>query len=194
MRPPARTHYAPLSPLNRLRARPRALTSSDHRVPSTATTFRGRPAARPTRDRARSGVRAREEARPRRAQARDAPREDPLSLPAPRPRSLDALHLPVDLAEDPGRLRALMEPRPRMGLPPTEFRSPGEGVAWLGGLVLALSSFMSSYTFDADVGFTVSITGWHTGALGKLVFFVGLAVLAFLALRASGVELPPSVA
>ena len=80
-----------------------------------------------------------------------------------------------------------------MTLPATEFRSPGEGLAWLGGLVLALSSFMSWYTFDADVGFTVSITGWHTGLLGKLVFFLGLAVLAFLALRASGVELPPSV-
>jgi len=71
-----------------------------------------------------------------------------------------------------------------MALPAAEFRSPGEGLAWLGGLVLALSSFMSWYTFDADVGFTVSITGWHTGLLGKLVFFVGLAVLAFLALRA----------
>jgi len=80
-----------------------------------------------------------------------------------------------------------------MGLPQAELRSPGEGLAWLGGLVLALSTFMSWYTFDADVGFTVSITGWHTGVLGKLVFFVGLAALAFLALRASGVELPPSV-
>ena len=80
-----------------------------------------------------------------------------------------------------------------MTLPTAEFRSPGEALAWLGGLVLALSTFMSWYTFDADVGFTVSITGWHTGLLGKLVFFVGLAVLAFLGLRASGVELPPSV-
>ena len=80
-----------------------------------------------------------------------------------------------------------------MTLPTAEFRRPGEGLAWLGGLVLALSTFMSWYTFDADVGFTVSITGWHTGLLGKLVFFVGLAVLAFLGLRASGVELPPSV-
>ena len=80
-----------------------------------------------------------------------------------------------------------------MTLPAAELRSPGEGLAWLGGLVLALSAFMSWYTFDADVGFTVSITGWHTGLLGKLVFFVGLAVLAFLGLRASGVELPPSV-
>jgi hypothetical protein len=86
-----------------------------------------------------------------------------------------------------------MDPRQRMTLPTAEFRSPGEGLAWLGGLVLALSTFMSWYTFDADVGFTVSITGWHTGLLGKLVFFVGLAVLAFLGLRASGVELPPSV-
>lgn len=80
-----------------------------------------------------------------------------------------------------------------MSLPAAEFRSPGEGLAWLGGLVLALSSFMSWYTFDADVGFTVSITGWHTGLLGKLIFFIGLAVLGFLALRASGVELPPGV-
>jgi hypothetical protein len=87
-----------------------------------------------------------------------------------------------------------MEPRrQRMGLPPADLRSPGEGLAWLGGLVLALSSFMSWYSFDADLGFTASITGWHTGVLGKLVFFVGVAVLGFLALRASGVELPPSV-
>jgi hypothetical protein len=80
-----------------------------------------------------------------------------------------------------------------MTLPTAEFRSPGEGLAWLGGLVLALSTFMSWYTFDADVGFTVSITGWHTGLLGKLVFFVGLAVIALLVLRATGFELPPSI-
>ncbi|HEX3255707.1 MAG TPA: hypothetical protein VHQ96_07935 [Gaiellaceae bacterium] len=87
-----------------------------------------------------------------------------------------------------------MEPRPqRMGFSPGDFRSPGEGLAWLGGLVLALSTFMSWYSFDAEVSFTVSITGWHTGTLGKLVFFIGLAVLGFLALRASGVELPPGV-
>jgi hypothetical protein len=86
-----------------------------------------------------------------------------------------------------------MDPRQRMGFSPADFRSPGEGLAWLGGLVLALSSFMSWYSFDAELGFTASITGWHTGLLGKLVFFVGLAVLGFLALRASGVELPTSV-
>jgi hypothetical protein len=84
------------------------------------------------------------------------------------------------------------QPRPRPGFSPGTLRSPGEGLAWLGGLVLALSSFTSWYTVTSE-GFTASITAWHTGALGKLVFFVGLAVLALLILRATGFELPPSV-
>jgi hypothetical protein len=86
----------------------------------------------------------------------------------------------------------MIEPRPRPGLSPGTLRSPGEGLAWVGGLVLALSSFMSWYTVPND-GFTASVTGWHTGVLGKLVFFVGLAVLALLILRATGFELPPSL-
>jgi hypothetical protein len=81
--------------------------------------------------------------------------------------------------------------RPTSG-PSPGVRSPGEGLAWLGGLVLALSSFMSWYTVPNE-GFTASVTGWHTGALGKLVFFLGLAVLALLILRVTGLELPPSV-
>ena len=35
--------------------------------------------------------------------------------------------------------------------------------------------------------------GWHTGVLGKLVFFIGLAVVAIVALRAAGFDLPPSL-
>jgi hypothetical protein len=85
-----------------------------------------------------------------------------------------------------------MEPRSRPGLAPGTLRSPGEGLAWLGGLVLALSSFMSWYTVS-DEAFTVSVTGWHTGALGKLVFFVGLAVLGLLILRATGFALPSGI-
>jgi hypothetical protein len=69
---------------------------------------------------------------------------------------------------------------------------PGELLAWIGGLVLALSSFMSWYTVSNE-GFTVSVTGWHTGTLGKLVFFIGLAALGVLVLRATGFELPPNV-
>jgi hypothetical protein len=86
----------------------------------------------------------------------------------------------------------VVEPRPKPGFSPGTFRSPGEGLAWLGGLVLALSSFMSWYTVSTE-DITVSVTGWHTGVLGKLVFFVGLAVLALLVLRATGFELPPSI-
>jgi hypothetical protein len=82
-----------------------------------------------------------------------------------------------------------MEP-PRPIFSPGTVRSPGEALAWLGGLVLALSSFMSWYTVSNEA-FTASVTGWHTGLLGKLVFFVGLAVLGLLILRATGVELPP---
>ena len=86
----------------------------------------------------------------------------------------------------------MVEPRPKPGFSPGTFRSPGEGLAWLGGLVLALSSFMSWYTVSTE-DITVSVTGWHTGVLGKLVFFVGLAVLVLVILRATGFELPPSI-
>lgn len=70
--------------------------------------------------------------------------------------------------------------------------SPGEALAWISGLVLALSSFMGWYSIENPVA-TVSVTGWNTGTLGKLVFFLGLVVLAFLFLHATGVELPPMV-
>lgn len=86
----------------------------------------------------------------------------------------------------------MIDPRPRPGFAPGTFRSPGEGLAWLGGLVLALSAFTSWYTLPSE-DITVSVTAWHTGALGKLVFFVGLAVLALLVLRVTGFELPPNV-
>lgn len=55
-----------------------------------------------------------------------------------------------------------------------------------------LGSFASWYSGPLD-GFTASVTGWHSGAVGKLVFFAGLAVLLLLALRAAGLGLPPSI-
>jgi hypothetical protein len=68
----------------------------------------------------------------------------------------------------------------------------GERITWVAGLVLALSSFMDWYA-GSGVGVTLSVIGWHTGVLGKLVFFVGLAVLAIVAAREVGFELPPAV-
>lgn len=69
----------------------------------------------------------------------------------------------------------------------------GERLAWIAGLVLAVSAFTDWYAGSQADGLTLSVTGWHTGALGKLVFFVGLATLILEALREAGVELPATV-
>ena len=68
----------------------------------------------------------------------------------------------------------------------------GGRLTWVAGLVLAESAFTGWYAGSGE-GPTVAVIGWHTGALGKLVFFIGLAVLALVALRESGFELPASV-
>jgi hypothetical protein len=78
-------------------------------------------------------------------------------------------------------------------MPAGGLRSPGELLAWVTGIILLLSSFMGWYTIAGDVRGTLSVTGWNTGAVGKLVFLVALAVLVLLSLRAFGVELPPQV-
>lgn len=68
----------------------------------------------------------------------------------------------------------------------------GERIAWVAGLVLALSSFTNWYSGEQVDGLTLSVTGWHTGALGKLVFFIGVAVLLLMALREAGMDLFPA--
>jgi len=69
----------------------------------------------------------------------------------------------------------------------------GERLAWVSGLVLAISAFTDWYAGSQADGLTLSVTGWHTGALGKLVFFAGLAALILEALREAGIELPATV-
>jgi hypothetical protein len=85
-------------------------------------------------------------------------------------------------------------------LPPRPAPRPGSGAfAWgerlasLSGLVLALSAFTDWYAGSQGDGLVLSVIGWHTGALGKLVFFIGLAVLALVALREAGIELPATI-
>jgi hypothetical protein len=68
----------------------------------------------------------------------------------------------------------------------------GERVTWIAALVLALSSFMDWYA-GSGVGVKLAVIGWHVGLLGKLVFVIGFAILAIVALRELGFELPPSV-
>jgi hypothetical protein len=68
----------------------------------------------------------------------------------------------------------------------------GERLTWVAGLMLAISAFTGWYAGSGD-GLNLSVIGWHTGTLGKLVFFVGLAVLLLVALREAGVDLPATV-
>ena len=56
----------------------------------------------------------------------------------------------------------------------------------MGWYSVSIGSFASDET-------SLSLLGWHSGVLGKLVFFIGLAVLPLLTLRATGYELPPSI-
>ena len=69
----------------------------------------------------------------------------------------------------------------------------GERATWISGVVLSLSAFTGWYAGSGAVGPTIGVIGWHTGTLGKLVFFIGLAVVALVALREAGIELPPSI-
>jgi hypothetical protein len=85
------------------------------------------------------------------------------------------------------------EPTREPGPPaPIRLWAVGERLTWLSGLVLLMSSLMGWYVGSGD-GLTISVIGWHTGTLGKLVFFVGLAVLALAALRQAGIEPPATV-
>jgi hypothetical protein len=82
------------------------------------------------------------------------------------------------------------EPRPARSF--EQIWGWGHQLTWVAGLVLTISAFTGWYVGSGE-GPTTSVIGWHTGALGKLVFFIGLAVLALVILRESGIELPATV-
>lgn len=52
-------------------------------------------------------------------------------------------------------------------------------IAGAGAVVLLLSTFFAWWKVSA-LGFSVSASGWDTGALGKLVFFVALAAIVLV--------------
>ena len=68
----------------------------------------------------------------------------------------------------------------------------GDGLGMVAGVVLAVSSFTGWYTGEGE-GVTISVLGWNTGVLGKLVLFVGLAVIVVLVLRELGIEPPAAL-
>jgi hypothetical protein len=83
-------------------------------------------------------------------------------------------------------------PGARPDLAPSGWFALGDRVTWVAALVLALSSFMGWYA-GSGVGIKLAVIGWHTGTLGKLVFFIGVAVLVLVTLRELGFELPPAI-
>lgn len=76
--------------------------------------------------------------------------------------------------------------------PLVPFAGIGERTAWIAGLVLAVSAFTGWYSGTGE-GVAVSVMGWNTGLLGKLVLFLGLGVVALALLRRFGIALPAAV-
>jgi len=76
---------------------------------------------------------------------------------------------------------------------PEGFLFAPETLTWLSGLLLSLSTFMSWYSGSGGYQLVLSVIGWHTGLIGKIVFFLGLAVLMLVVLRVLGVALPASL-
>jgi hypothetical protein len=68
----------------------------------------------------------------------------------------------------------------------------GDRLGLLAGVVLAVSAFTGWYS-GAGEGVKVSVIGWDTGVAGKVVFFIGVAVVLVVALREVGVQLPATV-
>jgi hypothetical protein len=68
----------------------------------------------------------------------------------------------------------------------------GGRLTFLFGLLLALSALTGWYTVEGN-GTTVSVIGWHTGTIGKVVLFLGLAAVLLFVLREVGVSLPATV-
>jgi hypothetical protein len=98
---------------------------------------------------------------------------------------------PEPYAPRPGARTAPYE-EDEPGLRPVGLWVLGERLTWISGLVLALSAFTGWYAGSGE-GPTIAVIGWHTGALGKLVFLIGLAVIALAVLREAGIALPAAV-
>ena len=68
----------------------------------------------------------------------------------------------------------------------------GGRLTFLFGLLLALSALTGWYTGEGS-GTTVSVIGWHTGTIGQVVLFLGLAAVLLIVLRELGVDMPAAV-
>ena len=68
----------------------------------------------------------------------------------------------------------------------------GGRLTFLFGILLAMSALTGWYSGEGN-GTMVSVIGWHTGTIGKIVLFLGLAAVLVVVLREVGVGMPASV-
>ena len=69
----------------------------------------------------------------------------------------------------------------------------GDGLGIVAGARARRVELHRAGTRGEGEGVTISVLGWHTGVLGKLVLFVGLAVVLVLVLRELGIEAPATL-
>jgi hypothetical protein len=92
-------------------------------------------------------------------------------------------------------LHAMQRPKGRSGMSfpgARELSGMGGRLTFLFGLLLALSALTGWYTGEGN-GTTVSVIGWHTGTIGKVVLFLGLVAVLLFVLREAGVSMPATV-
>jgi hypothetical protein len=65
-------------------------------------------------------------------------------------------------------------------------------LTFLFGLLLSVSALTGWYTGEGE-GTTVSVIGWHTGTIGKIVFLLGLLAVLLVVLRELGIEMPAAL-
>lgn len=89
-------------------------------------------------------------------------------------------------------------PEGRFGSARMPFGGVGTLHAWSGrltflfGILLAVSTLTGWYSGPSE-GTTVAVIGWHTGTIGKIVLFLGLAAVLLVVLRELGVEMPSAL-
>ena len=95
----------------------------------------------------------------------------------------------------PEREEVYYETEPEVVIRPAGggFWALGGRLTWVAALVLTISAFTDWYAEHGLAGPTIAVIAWHTGTLGKLIFFIGLVLLGLVILREFGFELPQSI-
>ena len=68
----------------------------------------------------------------------------------------------------------------------------GSRLTFIFGILLTMSALTGWYSGSGN-GTTVSVIGWHTGTIGKIVLFLGLLAVLLVVLREVGVSMPASI-